>query len=243
MAERRQPGVPEHQIERQRVERPDQDLDAEIGIEPDARDPQRHRGEQQPRASMAGVISRAVLGVAGDDVISGLEHALLAPQAAGAEGHDRDQQHVHRQQRPFRRIGAGQADGEADQQAATTAPQKLPTPPSTMTRNAGITASTPICGRMPQIGATMMPAIAASMVPSTNTQQPQPRQVDAERAHDLAVMRAGLDGGAERRLLDHQPDQADDRDRDAGRIEAIGRPDQIAERGSRRLIACGTCST
>ncbi|HSI54276.1 MAG TPA: hypothetical protein VK981_09925, partial [Ramlibacter sp.] len=36
---------------------------------------------------------------------------------------------------------------------ATTAPQSDPTPPSTMMRNAGTTASTPTCGRMPQIGA------------------------------------------------------------------------------------------
>ena len=66
-----------------------------------------------------------------------------------------------------------------------------------MIRNAGTTASTPICGRMPQIGAMITPANAASMVPSTNTQTPQPRQIDAERLHDLAVMRAGLDHGAE----------------------------------------------
>src|SRR5262249_44339492 len=49
------------------------------------------------------------------------------------------------------------------------APQKLPTPPSTMIRNAGTTASTPMCGRMPHNGARITPANAASMVPSTNT--------------------------------------------------------------------------
>ena len=32
-----------------------------------------------------------------------------------------------------------------------------------------MTASTPICGRMPQIGAMIMPAIAASMAPNTKT--------------------------------------------------------------------------
>jgi hypothetical protein len=54
---------------------------------------------------------------------------------------------------------------------ATTAPQKLPTPPSTMMRNAGTTASTPTWGRTPQIGAMMMPAIAASAVPRAKTQR------------------------------------------------------------------------
>ncbi len=40
-----------------------------------------------------------------------------------------------------------------------------------MIRNAGTTASTPTCGRMPQIGAMITPAIAASAVPSANTQR------------------------------------------------------------------------
>ncbi len=39
MTERWQSGRAQHQIEGKRVERPDQDLDAEIGIKPDARDP------------------------------------------------------------------------------------------------------------------------------------------------------------------------------------------------------------
>ena len=50
VTERRQSGRTQHEIERQRVERPDQDFDAEIGIEPDARDPQRHRRQHQPTA-------------------------------------------------------------------------------------------------------------------------------------------------------------------------------------------------
>ncbi len=52
---------------------------------------------------------------------------------------------------------------------ATTAPQKLPTPPSTMITKAGTTASTPTCGRTPQIGAMTMPATAASAVPKAKT--------------------------------------------------------------------------
>ena len=39
VTERRQSGRTKHEIERKRVERPDQDFDAEIRIEPDARDP------------------------------------------------------------------------------------------------------------------------------------------------------------------------------------------------------------
>ena len=89
--------------------------------------------------SIAGVIEPRGIGRDRRDAgHSGLEHALLAEQAAGADGDDRDQQNIHRQQRPFRRIGAGQADREPDQKAGDTAPQKLPTPPSTITRNAGI---------------------------------------------------------------------------------------------------------
>ena len=45
MPERGQAGVAEHQIEGQRIGREDQDLDAEILVEADALDPERHRGE------------------------------------------------------------------------------------------------------------------------------------------------------------------------------------------------------
>ena len=38
-----------------------------------------------------------------------------------------------------------------------------------MMRKAGTTASTPMCGRTPQIGASTMPATAASAVPSAKT--------------------------------------------------------------------------
>ena len=48
VAEGRQPGGAEQEVEAERVERPDQDLDAEIRIEPDAGDPQRHRREDEP---------------------------------------------------------------------------------------------------------------------------------------------------------------------------------------------------
>ena len=50
-----------------------------------------------------------------------------------------------------------------------TAPQKLPTPPSTMMRKAGMTASMPTCGRSPQIGVNTTPAKPASPAPSPNT--------------------------------------------------------------------------
>ena len=53
--------------------------------------------------------------------------------------------------------------------AAATAPQKLPIPPMTMMRNAGITTSIPTCGRRPQIGTMMMPASPASPAPSPKT--------------------------------------------------------------------------
>ena len=52
---------------------------------------------------------------------------------------------------------------------AITAPHSEPTPPSTMIRKAGTTASTPTCGRMPQIGAITTPAMAASATPRPNT--------------------------------------------------------------------------
>src|SRR5215212_9588134 len=110
---------------------------------------------------------------------------------------------------------------------AATAPQNEPTPPSTMTRKAGTTASTPMCGRMPQIGARMMPATAASIVPSTNTALRSFRKIDAERPHHLAVMGAGLDDRAVGRLLDQEPGQADDERGDRGGVEAIGGPDQV----------------
>ena len=48
VAEGRQPGRAEQEVEGERVERPDQDLDAEIGVEADAGDPQRHRREDEP---------------------------------------------------------------------------------------------------------------------------------------------------------------------------------------------------
>ena len=75
-----------------------------------------------------------------------------------------------------------------------------------MMRKAGTTASTPMCGRMPHSGARITPANAASMVPSTNTHTRSRVEVDAERLHDLAVVRAGLDHGAEARALDDHPD-------------------------------------
>jgi hypothetical protein len=52
---------------------------------------------------------------------------------------------------------------------AITAPQKLPTPPRTMIKNDGMTASTPTCGRSPQMGVRMIPAAAARAAPSPNT--------------------------------------------------------------------------
>ena len=163
-----------------------------------------------------------------------VEHALLAEQAARAEGDDGDEQQVHRHQRPLRRIGAGQADDQADQQPGDTAPQRLPTPPSTMIRNAGTTASTPTCGRMPQIGAITTPAIAASADAEREHDQAQPRQVDAERAHHLAVVRAGLDDRAVRRLLEEEPEQP----RSSGTAkprgeEAVARVDQVADQRPR----------
>ena len=144
-------------------------------------------------------------------------------------GHDRHQQHVHRQQRPFGGIGAGETDGETDQQARNDrAPETADAAEHDHQerRNDGIDAHMRTdapdrrhddAGDRRQHGA------------EHEHQQPQPRQIDAERAHDLAVMGAGLDGRAERRLLDQQPDQSDDRDRDTCGIEAIGRPDQITE--------------
>ncbi|MEH2515356.1 hypothetical protein V1279_000929 [Bradyrhizobium sp. AZCC 1610] len=54
VTERRQPGRTKHEIERQRVERPDQDFDAEIRIEADARDPQRHRRQHQKQHQHGG---------------------------------------------------------------------------------------------------------------------------------------------------------------------------------------------
>src|SRR6478609_8242664 len=46
-----------------------------------------------------------------------IEHTLLSEQAAGAEGHHRDEQQVHGHQRPFGSIGAGQGDHHAHHQA------------------------------------------------------------------------------------------------------------------------------
>ena len=45
VAERRQAGMPEQQVESQGVDGPDHHLDAEIGVEPDRLDPERERGE------------------------------------------------------------------------------------------------------------------------------------------------------------------------------------------------------
>ena len=53
--ERGQPGMAEHEIERQRIDREDQDLDAQILVEPDALDPQRHVANSSQLASMAAV--------------------------------------------------------------------------------------------------------------------------------------------------------------------------------------------
>ncbi len=100
MAERRQSGRTEHEIERQRVERPDQDFDAEIRIEPDARDPQRHRRQRQ-KQHQHGRRDQPRQVDCWVGIISGLEHAFLAPEATRPNGYDRHQQHVHRQQRPF----------------------------------------------------------------------------------------------------------------------------------------------
>jgi hypothetical protein len=58
---------------------------------------------------------------------------------------------------------------------------------------------------------------------------PQPPEIDPERAHHFAVMGAGLDDGAIGRLLDHQPDQENHGGREARRIEPVGRPDQVGE--------------
>ena len=70
-----------------------------------------------------------------------------------------------------------------------------------------MTASTPTCGRSPQIGVRMMPASAASAAPKPKTSMRKRGEVDAERAHHLAVMRAGLDDRAIGRLFEEQPDQ------------------------------------
>src|SRR5215204_5885270 len=48
VAEGGQPGGAEQEVEGERVERPDQDLDPKIRVEPDAGDPQRHRREDEP---------------------------------------------------------------------------------------------------------------------------------------------------------------------------------------------------
>ncbi len=51
---------------------------------------------------------------------------LRAEEAARAERHHGDEQQVHRQQRPFGRVRAGDADDHPDHQRGDTAPHKLP---------------------------------------------------------------------------------------------------------------------
>ena len=46
--ERGQAGMAEHEIEGQRIDGEDEDLDAQVLVEPDTLDPQRHRCKQQP---------------------------------------------------------------------------------------------------------------------------------------------------------------------------------------------------
>src|SRR4029077_17547734 len=47
-----------------------------------------------------------------------IERALLAEQPARPERHDRDEQQVHRQERPFGGIRPAQPDDDADQQCS-----------------------------------------------------------------------------------------------------------------------------
>ena len=167
-----------------------------------------------------------------------VEDALLPNRPRERKVHDGDEQQVHRQAATTRkRTRRVRPTARPTSRPASTAPQRLPTPPRTMIRNAGTTASTPTCGRTPQIGAITTPAIAARPTPRANTKQAQPRQVDAERAHHLAVVRAGLDHRAVRRLLEEEPEQADhqaarSRRRRSGSATRSGR-----RAGTRREIA------
>jgi hypothetical protein len=131
--------------------------------------------------------------------------------------------------RPFRRIGAGQTDGETDQQTRhDRAPETADAAEHDHQKrgndrvDAHMRTNAPDrrhddSGDRRQHGA------------EHEHQQPQPRQIDAERAHDLAVVGAGFHSRTERRLFDQEPDQSDNDDRNACGIEAIGRPDEIAE--------------
>src|SRR6185503_3242095 len=75
MPERWQAGVAEHQVEGQRIGCEDQDLDAQILVEADALDPQRHAGKEQP--------TRQHGGGEGRDGAASLCHASI-PVSTGA---------------------------------------------------------------------------------------------------------------------------------------------------------------
>src|SRR5687767_3517479 len=171
VAEGRQPRVAEEEIEAEREEAPDQDLDAEIAVETDVLDPERqgaehreghqHTGRKPPGRQRAGLVAdrhrsstlflpsrprpRTVTTSTSSTYIETSDHAVAkAP--------------VRPTTMPI-------------SSPAMTAPQKLPTPPRTMMTKAGTTASTPTCGRTPQMGAITMPATAASPVPKAKTRR------------------------------------------------------------------------
>ena len=110
-----------------------------------------------------------------------------------------------------------------------TAPQKLPTPPSTMMRKAGMTASMPTCGRRPQIGVSTTAGEAGEPSPEPEHQQAQPGQVDPERPHHLAVVGAGLDDGAVGGAFQEEPDRDDGDHREERRVELVLRVDETRE--------------
>jgi hypothetical protein len=72
--------------------------------------------------------------------------------------------------------------------------------------------------------------------------QAQAREVVAERAHHLAVVRARLDHGAHLVLLDEEPERHDQHRRDAAGEEAVLRVDEVAQ-STAPEIASGTGST
>ena len=96
-------------------------------------------------------------------------------------------------------------DREPDQEAGDDRAPEAADAAEHDDREGGITASTPTWGRRPQIGVRMMPATRRERGAEREHEEAQTADVDAERAHHLAVVRAGFDARAVRRPLEEEP--------------------------------------
>ena len=113
MTKRGQAGVAEQQVEAERKHHPDQYFHTQVLVQADAVDPQGRLTSNAKVISIGRVIQALTPVLVVISLI--LQHAFLAEQAARTEADNQDQQQVHRHQRPFRGVGAGYSDGQADQ--------------------------------------------------------------------------------------------------------------------------------